>query len=174
MNDAQLGLGMDLGTGLGQNATAALERRRVLLSALWVFVLLNYLYADVMSLMDPILLPQWLAGRVEGLTITRPFLFAAAVMMEVPIAMTVLSRVLPQRPNRIANMAAGTFKTLAVGASLFVGKPNVHYLFFALIEIPTTIAIVVIAYRWQSSVQRDGNHPESTPGALYNAERILP
>jgi uncharacterized membrane protein (DUF485 family) len=138
MHDAQL----------EPNGNALLERRRVLLSALWVFVMLNYLYADVMSLMDPVLLPQWLAGKVEGITITRPFLFAAAVMMEVPIAMTVLSRVLPQRSNCIANMAAGIFKTLALTLSLFVGKPNAHYLFFALVEIPTTTAIVIIAYRW--------------------------
>jgi len=148
------------------NGNALLERRRVLLSALWVFVMLNYLYADVMSLMDPILLPQWLAGRVEGLTITRPFLFAAAVMMEVPIAMTVLSRVLPHRSNRIANMASGIFKTLAVALSLFVGRPNAHYLFFALIEIPTTVAIVIIAYRWQVSRERDDVHTAPMQRAL--------
>jgi hypothetical protein len=124
--------------------------RRVLLSALWLFVMLNYLYADVLSLMDPILLPQWLGGRVAGLTITRPFLLAAAVMMEVPIAMTLLARVLPQRSNRVANIVAGLFKTLAVSASLFVGTPNMHYLFFASIEIPTTLAIAFVAYRWRS------------------------
>lgn len=128
--------------------------RRALLSALWVFVMLNYLYADVLSLMDPLLSPQWVAGKVEGLTITRPFLLAAAVMMEVPIAMTLLSRTLPERANRIANVCAGLFKTLAVTASLLVGTPNSHYVFFASIEIPTTIAISIIAYRWRRSAAR--------------------
>lgn len=126
-----------------------LPETRVLLSMLWIFVMLNYLYADVLSLMDPILLPQWVAGKVAGITITRPFLLAAAMMMEVPIAMTLLARILPRRPNRIANIAAGIFKTIAVTASLFVGEPNMHYVFFASLEIPTTIAIVVIAYRWR-------------------------
>lgn len=110
--------------------------------------MLNYLYADVISLMDPILLPQWVAGNVAGMRITRPFLLAAGIMMEVPIAMTLLARILPPRSNRIANMGAGVFKTLAVLASLFVGEPNMHYLFFAAIELSTTLAIVVIAYRW--------------------------
>src|SRR5437588_254103 len=100
--------------------------RRELLSALWVFVMLNYLYADVLSLMDPVLLPQWVAGRVEGIVITRPFLLAAAVMMEVPIAMTLLTRILPHRANRHANVAAGIFKTAAVAASLLVARPNAH------------------------------------------------
>jgi hypothetical protein len=128
--------------------TKQLDRRTVL-SALWVFAMLNYLYADVLSLMDPVLLPQWVAGRVDGLLITRPFLLAAAVMMEVPIAMTLLSRVLPYRANRRANVAAGLFKTAAVGASLLVGSPNMHYAFFATVEIACTLFIVGYAWTWR-------------------------
>ncbi|MBX3232625.1 MAG: hypothetical protein KIT84_16740 [Labilithrix sp.] len=62
---------------------------------------------------------EWVAGKVDGLAITRPFLLAAAAMMEVPIAMTLLARVL----------------------------------FFASIEIPTTLAIAVLAYRWPTAEQ---------------------
>jgi hypothetical protein len=123
--------------------------RPELLSTLWVFVMLNYLYADVLSLMDPILLPQWVDGHVDGLTITRPFLLGAAVLMEVPMAMVVLSRVLPWRQNRWANLGAGAFQTIVVGASLFVGRPNIHYLFFASIEMLCTSGIVVLAWRWR-------------------------
>jgi len=119
---------------------------------MWVFAMLNYLYADVLSLMDPVLLPQWLSGSVEGMRVTRPFLLAAAVMMEVPIAMTLLARILPYRANRWANIAAGLFKTAAVAGSLLVGKPNMHYLFFASIEILCTSLIVVIAWRWRAAV----------------------
>jgi hypothetical protein len=137
-------------------SASRLPERRVLLSTLWVFVMLNYLYADVLSLMDPVLLPQWVRGHVEGLRITRPFLFAAAVMMEVPIAMTLLARVLPYRANRPANIAAGLFKTAAVAASLCVGTPNVHYLFFASIEIPATVLIVALAWRWREANDRGG------------------
>ncbi|HYQ15572.1 MAG TPA: DUF6326 family protein, partial [Polyangiaceae bacterium] len=129
-----------------------------LLSALWLFAMLNYLYADVLSLMDPILLPQWLAGKVEGLTITRPLLFGAALMMEVPIAMTLLSRVLAPRANRLANTTAGIFKTLAVAASLLFGAPNLHYVFFASIELATTLAITFVAASWTTSLP----HPPSS------------
>jgi MFS family permease len=120
-----------------------------LLSALWIFATLNYLYADVMSLMDPILLPQWVSGRVGEIAITRPLLLASAAMMEVPIAMTILARILPYRSNRVANIAAGLFKTLAIVGSLAAATPNLHYLFYASIETATTIWIVVFAWRWR-------------------------
>lgn len=123
--------------------------RPALLSRLWIFVMLNYLYADVFSLMDPLLLPQWLRGEVEGIAVTRPLLLAAAVMMEVPIAMTLLSRLLPARANRLANLGAASFKTLAVVASLVAAKPNLHAAFFAAVELAGTVAIAIIAWRWR-------------------------
>src|SRR4051812_27483689 len=93
---------------------ASFERTRTLLSAAWVFAMFNYLYADVMGLMDASLLRQFLAGHVAGMTISPAFLFAAAVLMEIPIAMTLLSKVLEHRANRIANLVAGSIKTVVV------------------------------------------------------------
>jgi hypothetical protein len=126
-----------------------LERTRTLFSTLWIFVMFNYLYADVMGLMDSSLLRQYLTGQVDSVSITPGFLLAAGVLMEVPIAMTLLSRVLPYRANRLANIAAGMLKTAAVAASLFVGTPTVYYVFFATIEIACTVGIVVVAWRWR-------------------------
>jgi hypothetical protein len=41
------------------------------LSALWVFVTSNYLYCDVMSLMDRSMLKQYLTGDVDGVHISH-------------------------------------------------------------------------------------------------------
>jgi hypothetical protein len=43
-------------------------------STLWIFAALNYLYCDVVSLMDRKLLQGYLAGNVGGLHITQGFL----------------------------------------------------------------------------------------------------
>ena len=64
--------------------------------------------------------------------------------------MTLLSRVLPYRANRWANMVAGALKTAVVAASLFVGTPTLYYVFFATIEIACTIGIVVLAWKWKN------------------------
>lgn len=121
----------------------------LLLSAAWSFLLFNYLYADVMGLMDARLLQQYLTGTVNGLRINDQMLLAAAFLMEVPIAMVVLSLVLPVRAVRLTNMAAGTLKTVVVFATLFVGDVKVYYFFFAVIEIAVSAGVVVVAARWR-------------------------
>ena len=122
------------------------------LSTLWIFVALNYLYCDIVSLMDPELLPQYLRGNVNGLEFTPWFLLGAGILVEIFIAMVLLSRVLPYRANRWANIAAGTIMTAAQSASLFVGTPAPYYLFFSVIEIATTVLIVWFAWNWREPV----------------------
>ena len=122
------------------------------LSTLWIFVALNYLYCDVVSLMDPELLPLSLRGNVNGLELTPAFLLGAGILVEIFIAMVLLSRVLPYRTNRWANIAAGTIMTAVQSATLFVGVPAPYYLFFSVIEIATTVLIVWFAWNWPESV----------------------
>lgn len=124
---------------------------KILLSTLWIFVTLNYLYCDLMGLMDPVLLNQYITGSVEGITINEDFLLGAAVLMEIPIAMVLLSRILTYRANRWANMGAGAIKTLVMLATMFVGDPTSYYLFFGLIEIATTGFIVWYAWYWKEA-----------------------
>jgi len=123
--------------------------RRVTLSTLWIFVTLNYLYCDLMGLMDSGLLKQYLIGVVNGMAINQDFLLAAAILMESPTAMILLSRVLSYKSNRLTNIVAGLIKTIVMILTLFVGTPTHYYLFFAVIEITTTTFIVWYAWTWK-------------------------
>ena len=127
-----------------------MDKMKVKLSTLWIFVMFNYLYADVMALMDPVLLNQFLTGTINGLTINETFLLGAAVLMEIPIAMVLLSRLLNYSANRWANIIAGAIKTVVMIATMFVGSgPTLYYLFFGTIEIVCTSYIVMIAWNWR-------------------------
>jgi hypothetical protein len=123
---------------------------RVALPLLWVFMLLNYLYCDVLSLFDPANLKDVLAGHAAGgsVQITPEFLLASAVLMEIPMAMILLSRVLRRRASRWANVVAAAFMTLVQVGSLGVGTPTSYYLFFSAIEVGTLALIAVLALRW--------------------------
>ncbi len=121
---------------------------KVKLSTLWLFALLNYLYCDVVSLMDAGLLRQYLTGTVNGTEMTRGFLLGASVLMEIPIAMVLLSRVLGYRENRWANIVTGGVMTLVQSATLFVGSPSSYYLFCSAAELAATAYIVWSAWQW--------------------------
>ncbi len=123
---------------------------KVALPLLWVFMLLNYLYCDVLSLTDPANLKDVLAGHAAGgsVQITPEFLLASAVLMEIPMVMILLSRVLGHRAARSANVVAAAFMTLVQVGSLGVGTPTSYYLFFSVIEVGTLVLIAVLALRW--------------------------
>lgn len=123
--------------------------RKVILSTLWIFVTLNYLYCDVLSLMSPEMLTSLIeTGGVAGINMNEMTLLIAGVIMEISIAMVLLSRVLKYKINRMANIIAGSIKTAIMIGTLLMGGASYHYMFFAAIEITTTIFIVWYAWTW--------------------------
>ena len=127
--------------------------RRVLLSTLWIFVVLNYLYADVIGLtFNRVLQPETWAqlgsGYIGSIRITQAFVLMTAVLMETAIAMVLLSRVLRYRLNRWANIGVAALHTAAVAWSMSGGDLNVFYAFFAAIEIACTLFIIWYAWTW--------------------------
>jgi hypothetical protein len=129
----------------------AVANTGVRLSTLWIFAMFNYLYCDIAGLMDASLLKQYLTGNVQGLHVTQGLLLAGAVLMEIPIAMTVLSRVTRRRTNRRLNIIAGTVMTIAQSATLLTDSPTTYYVFFSAIEIACTSLIVWYAWNWRVS-----------------------
>jgi hypothetical protein len=119
--------------------TAEMDKK-VMLSTLWLFAMLNYTYGDVVTLMDPV--------KHGSIQLTQGFLLGASIFQEIPIAMVLLSRILKYRANRWANIIAGTIMTVALIATLFVAVPTLYYVFFSIIEIACTAFIVWYAWRW--------------------------
>jgi hypothetical protein len=131
------------------------------LSLLWIFALLNYLYADVVALFA-------IAGTGNSFEPLPPWaLMGSAVLMEIPIAMIVACRLLPFRANRLANIISGIVLTLVNGFLTFVapvigwGKPPAfaEYLFFATIETVCTVVIVWRAWKWSESEGATSSKP---------------
>jgi len=98
--------------------------------------------------MDSSLLKQYLTGSIDGIEINEQFLLYASFLMEIPIAMVLLSRVLKKNLNCWFNITTGSIKTLVMIATLFIGTTTSYYMFFAIIEIATTLYIVWFAINW--------------------------
>ena len=137
------------------NKTIETKDKKVILSTLWIFAMLNYLYCDILALMDPDLLNQFITGNVGGIHMTQAFLLQAAILMEIPTAMVLLSKVLKYGANRWANMIAGTIMTIVQFSTLFIGSsPALYYIFFSIIEIACTSLIVWYAWKWPNPEHR--------------------
>lgn len=120
------------------------------LSLLWIFVTVNYIFCDVFTLMYHKDLQEILTGRVGDMEITQEFLLAFAFVLEIPMIMILLSRFLSFRLNRILNILAGVIMTVVQAGSLTAGGNTLHYIFFSIVEIATTVAIIYTAYKWQN------------------------
>ena len=79
---------------------------------------------------------------------SQGFLLGAAILVEIPIAMVLLSRVLKYRADRRANIVTGVVMTLVQAASLFAGTPTMYYVCFSVLEITATVLIVWFAWNW--------------------------
>jgi len=133
------------------NQKATTMDRKGLVSIIWIFAAFNYLYCDVVSLMNSELLSQYLTGKVNGMEFTQGFLLGAAILVEIPIVMVILSRVLKYRVNRWVNIIAGVIMTLVQTASLFAGTPAMYYIFFSILEIAATALIIWLAWNWRNA-----------------------
>jgi Family of unknown function (DUF6326) len=131
----------------------------VKLSTLGITASLSYLFCDVISLMDPELLKQYLQETVTSMAFTPGFLLGAAILISIPILMVLLSRVLNYRANRWANITAATFMTGVQTLTLFIGWPASYYPYPSIIEITCTVLIVGYAWKWREPTVRPAVQP---------------
>ncbi len=101
------------------NKNTEMRDRKAMLSLLWIFVMFNFTYADILTLYFNITLQkeamtQLLSGHVGSVHITQGFVLLGAVLLETSIAMVLLSRVLKYRANRWANIIVGLIQIAAV------------------------------------------------------------
>ena len=121
------------------------------LSTMWIFVMLNMIFADILGFMDSTMLKMYLSGHAEQVTITPTFLLVAAIVTQIPLAMIVLSRLLPDRANRWANIVAAVLTAAyVIGGSSYSGP---QYIFMVGVQ---SLALAVIAWSaWSTRPVRE-------------------
>jgi hypothetical protein len=118
---------------------------KVKLSLLWIFVVLNIAYADILSLMDSTSAIRKVMG---GAPLPAGGLIAGAILMETAIAMVILSWLLNYKVNRWVNIIIGALNILAV----VTGGHGPYYVFFATVEVACMLLIIWFAWKWKPDV----------------------
>lgn len=117
-----------------------------LLSTLWIFVLFNIIFRDIHDLFRPGFLEEMMTGIVNGNQITDEVLLMGGIIMEIPISMVLLSRILNYRLNRWANMFAGG---ISIAVVISNGTKDLDDIFFVIVEVISLLLIVFLAWKWQ-------------------------
>ena len=117
------------------------------LSALWMFYLFNTIFRDIHEFIEPGFMEQMMTGTFNGIQITEQLLLFGGLVAEVPIAMVLLSRLLPYGANRWANIITAVI-TLAF--EINNGTTDLDDTFYMIIEIAALSFIAWSAWRWRS------------------------
>ena len=84
----------------------------MLISKLWVFLSLNYILCDLLTMMDKSIIRGLLEGNIGGIPLTQGFVLFAGISLEIPFLMVVLSAVLTYKVNRRINIGAASLMIL--------------------------------------------------------------
>jgi hypothetical protein len=136
-----------------ENNTPILEDMKVnvkiKLSLLWIALMFFYLYNDVFTLFQPGVVEDLMAGHIEGIQFNQTVLFAAAVLMSIPIFMIFLSVILSAKVNRRTNIGLGIFHAVVLVSTLFVGSgPWAYYALYMVFEAVFIGLIIWHAWNW--------------------------
>jgi hypothetical protein len=118
---------------------------KVLLSTLWIVVMINMLKADILSLYIPGATDELAKTSVSTGTPIPQLMLGGAIMMEISIAMVILSRLLNYSVNRWVNIIVSII-TIAFVVGGGVSYP--HYIFIATVETLCLLLIIGFAWKW--------------------------
>ncbi len=117
------------------------------ISALWVSLMLCYIYGDYFGLYKPGKLQGMLEGVMGPLgPTTQGVLLGTAILMAIPSVMVFLSLVLKPTPNRRLNIILGVIYT----AIMLITMPGAwaFYVFLGIVEVVLSALIVWYAWNW--------------------------
>jgi hypothetical protein len=116
---------------------------RVKLSLLWIFVIVNMAYADILSLMDP---ASIIRGIMAGNPLPAGGLLAGAIVMETSFAMVILPWVLNYKVNRWVSIIIGVFMIWQI----VIGGHGLYYVFFETVEVACIALIIWFSWKWRN------------------------
>ncbi|WP_343486150.1 DUF6326 family protein [Allomuricauda sp. d1] len=117
---------------------------RPLLSTLWIFILLNMIFRDLHQFAS-----EGFIEEIMSLKISEELLLVYGFVLEIPILMVVLSRILNDKANKWANTIAVLITGLGMLSAL--ASADMDDIFFTIMEFAAFTGIIIIAFRLPTS-----------------------
>lgn len=113
---------------------------QVLLSTLWVFILFNMLLRDLHEFPT-----EGYIEELMALKLSDPVMLLYAFIVEIPILMVLLARVLSNRANKWANLVAASITLLGIASTLLAA--DLDDIFFAVANVMALLVILRTAWK---------------------------
>ena len=110
---------------------------------LWVFIVINMAYADILSLMDS---TSPIRQIMNGKKLPGGGLILGSILMETGIVMILFSKILPYNIGKWLNIFFALINILAV----LNGGHGSYYYIFASIEMIALIFIIILSIKWKT------------------------
>ena len=120
-----------------------MEDMQIKLSIIWVALMLTYLLGDVLRIFSG----DFKAGEIQGVMVSKNMWFGIAVVMVIPIVMSVLTLVLGQPVNRWANIGVAAFFFIfnVIGLPTY---PSAYDKFLIVVGLGFNIMTIWQAWQW--------------------------
>jgi hypothetical protein len=115
---------------------------QIQLSALWVALMLIYLLGDVLRIFSG----DFKAGEIDGKPVTQGMWLGIAVIMLIPIVMSVLSLTLPYGVNRWANVIVPVL--VVIFNLMGLPYPSAYDNFLIIVSFVFNALTVWLAWTW--------------------------
>ena len=126
---------------------------KIKLAALWVTLLLIYIYVDIFGFYKPGIIEEILAGKVWEFDITQAWALGALILMMIPSLMVFLSITLKAGVNRWINIIVG-FLYIAVGVITTIGETWAFYIVGHIVGIVLLLLVIWTALKWPKQEAR--------------------
>ncbi len=118
--------------------------RHALLSTLWIFILFNMIFRDLHQFAS-----EGFIQEIMALEVSQEMVLVFGFILEIPIAMVLLSRILTDKINKWANLIAAVITQLGLLSSL--PGADMDDIFFMIVESIALLAIIRIAWNLTAS-----------------------
>ena len=122
------------------------QDKKIILSTLWIFVMFNIAFADIIGFIEPGTLERIINGNT-GFELTPAVIVIVSLFQAIPMAMILVSRLFRRGVNRWLNIVASVLTLLYV-----LGGGNwesTSYFVFAALEVVAMLAIIWLAWSWK-------------------------
>jgi len=120
---------------------------KIKLAALWVTLMLIYIYVDIFGFYEPGVIEDILAGIVWEFKISQAWALGALTLMMIPILMVFLSMMLKAGVNRWVNIIVAVLY-IAVGIGTTIGETWAFYIVGHVVGIVLLLIVIWTAVRW--------------------------